>query len=58
MIEELLSYGPFGAAVGQVLQAMDVARRRWSRSSARAWAANGLTPPGCSADIDAAWAQF
>ena len=57
MLDELLSYGPFGAAVGQALQAMDaldavvaVVRESLGRY--------GLTSARLSADIDTAWAQF
>ena len=57
MLDELLSYGPFGAAVGQALQAMD-ALDAWSRWSARACGRYGLTLDAAERDIDTAWAQF
>ena len=57
MLDELLSYGPFGAAVGQALQAMDAldAVVTLVRESLGRY---GLTSARLSADIDTAWAQF
>ena len=57
LIEELLTYGPFGAAVGAVLQAIDVLGEVFDVRHARASARNGLTLARIERDIDAAWAE-
>jgi Domain of unknown function (DUF4157) len=57
MLDELLSYGPFGAAVGQVLQAMDALDAVVAVVN-ESLGRYGLTTARLSADIDTAWAQF
>lgn len=57
MMDELLSYGPFGAAVGQVLQAMD-ALGDVVTVVTDTLAQYGLTSSRLEGDIAAAWAQF
>ncbi|MBI4943360.1 MAG: DUF4157 domain-containing protein [Actinobacteria bacterium] len=57
MLDELLTYGPFGAAVGQALQAMDSLDAVASVVT-ESLGRYGLTLSRLEADIDAAWAQF
>src|SRR5262249_8570189 len=57
MLDELLSYGPFGGAVGAALQqvgALDAVTDAVTENLGR----YGLTLSRIKADVDAAWAQF
>ena len=57
MIDDLLSYGPFGAGVGQVLQAMD-ALGDVVTVVTDTLGLYRLTSSRLQEDVDAAWAQF
>ena len=57
LIETVLTYGPFGAAVGPVLQAIEVLGEIFTYVSDQL-AANGLTLARVTADIAAAWDEL
>ena len=57
LIEAVLTYGPFGAAVGPVLQAIEVLGEIFTDVSDQL-AANGLTLARVTADIAAAWDEL
>ncbi|MEQ4208807.1 DUF4157 domain-containing protein [Actinopolymorpha sp. B9G3] len=57
LVEELLAYGPFGAAVGQVLSAVDVLGDVFDLVT-ESLAQHNLTTARIGRDIDAAWAEL
>ena len=57
LVETLLTYGPFGAAVGPLLSAIDVLGDVFAVIS-EGLAANDLTLARIARDIDAAWEEF
>ena len=57
LIETLLTYGPFGAAVGSVLQAIDVLGEIFTFVS-ESLDAHGLTFARIKRDIDSAWEEL
>jgi hypothetical protein len=57
LVEELLAYGPFGAAVGQVFSAVDVLGDVFDLVT-ESLAQHNLTTARIGRDIDAAWAEL
>ena len=57
LVEKLLTYGPFGAAVGPVLSAIDVLGDVFAVIT-EGLRANNLTFARIKADIDTAWSEF
>jgi hypothetical protein len=56
-VDQLLSFGPFGAGVGAALGAIDAVEGVFDLLAAEL-AANDLTPARIQRDIDSAWAQL